>query len=131
MNDLRREQRLFAIVESDAEDVRGGGDGSFVENELSDEFSLALNVVSDDETCDDATSSPRMKKTATSKCLLDLVDDSSGESPSLASSSVCSCMSDDSIVPSHDYDIYFDLHDGDRSLQEMTKRSRDCLVFQV
>ena len=58
MNDLRREERLYAIIESDAEDVRGGGDGSFIENELSDEFSLALNVVSDDETCDDAASSP-------------------------------------------------------------------------
>ena len=106
-NDFRRMAPLYTIIESDAE-----GRGSLDEYELSDELSLAFNVVADDETCDDAASLPRMKKTAKTKCLLDLVDASSGESMSLASSLLCSCRSDGSIVPSHDYDFYFDLHDS-------------------
>jgi len=91
-DDLRRMAPLFTIIESDAEIW-----GSFVEDELSDELSLALNVVAHDETCDNAASSPRMKKSAKSNCLLDFVDTTYGGSPPSASSSSWSSAGGDSI----------------------------------
>ena len=113
---LRRMAPLYTIIESDAEIW-----GSFVEDELSDELSLALNVIADYETCDNAASSPRMKKSAKSNCLLDFVDAICGGSPPSASSSSWSSAGGDSMLTSHDNDFYFDLHDGDRTLHQMTK----------
>ncbi|KAL3776015.1 hypothetical protein ACHAW5_007097 [Stephanodiscus triporus] len=106
-NERRWKAPLHVIIESEAEEIGGGEDSSFVEDELVDEFSLALSVIPDDQTYDNASSSPpRMKKTAKSQCLIDLVEDSKGGSQLSCSSS--SIESDDSMAPSHDDDHYFD-----------------------
>jgi hypothetical protein len=124
-DDLRRMAPLYTIIESDAE-CRG----SFVEDELSEEFSQTLSVIAHDETYDNAASSPRMKKTAKSKCLLDFVDAIYGGSSSSASSSSFSSAGDDSILTSHDYDHYFDLcgnDDDGHGMRKSMKHSRGCI----
>jgi hypothetical protein len=88
-NDLRWKAPLHVIIESEAEEIGGGEDSSSAEDELVDEFSLALSVIADDQTYDNAASSPRMKKTAKSKCLIDLVEDcKNGSQLSCSSSSI-------------------------------------------
>ena len=123
-DDLSRMGPLYTIIESDDERR-----GSFVEDELSEEFSQTLSVIADDETSNNTASSPRMKKTAKSKCLLDFVDVIYGGSPSSASSSSCSSSSGESILSSHDYDHYFDLcinDDDGHGMRKSMKRSRDA-----
>ncbi|KAL3776014.1 hypothetical protein ACHAW5_007096 [Stephanodiscus triporus] len=78
---LMRDAPLYAIIESEAEEI-GLGDGV---SKLIDEFSLALSVDADKV----AASIPRMKKTVRSECLIDLVDDSDGGSQSSASRRHC------------------------------------------
>jgi hypothetical protein len=109
INDLRRMAPLYTIIESDAE-----GSGSFIEDELSDEFSLALS--------DDTVSSPRLKKTIKSNCLLDFADAIYGGSSSSASSSSCSSADSDLLLYAHDYNHYFDLCRGyDHSIGKLMK----------
>ena len=100
---------------------------SFVEDELSEEFSQTLSVIADDETSNNAASSARMKKTAKSKCLLNFVDAIYGGSPSSALSSSCSSSSGDSILSSHDYDHYFDLC-GKSMKRTRGAQTRMCFV---
>ena len=121
-DDLRRMGSLYTIIESDTERR-----GSFVEDELSEEFSQTLSVIADDETSNNAASSPRMKKTAKSKCLLDFVDAIYGGSPSSALSSSCSSSSGGSILSSHDYDHYFDLC-GKSMKRTRGAQTRMCFV---
>jgi hypothetical protein len=75
---------LYTIIESGME-----GRGSFVKYELSNKFSLALSVSTNDKTYDNALSLSRLKKTAKSKCLLNFPNAIYGGSLLTASSLSC------------------------------------------
>jgi hypothetical protein len=127
---------LYAIVEDDDEVTTSSGSERTVDSmceRLSDEFSTALSA-NDDENdnhdgvlyrrCHPSSSSfPRMKRTARSDCLLDLVDDRGadcdggvgGGGDRGASSSIILSRSNVVGIESrhHDYDHFFDLCPGD------------------
>ena len=139
------EMPLYAIVEDDDEGTKSSSSertDSMCER-LIDEFSSALSVNEDDCENDDGVSYhrchppsstfPRMKRTARSECLLDLIDDRGGDCDGGvgggggrgASSSIFSSRSnvvgiDDPSLPAssfpsrhHDYDHFFDFFPGD------------------